>query len=148
VAWPVVFATDSLWSGMLLPLAQPIEDGSWVPAVASLSIVPKAAGSYLGAHLHVPRAWWVYKLTLLPALPLSFGISMLIHFATMDGTARREAAEAYAGPEAAFTPPAADSSLAGSTQWQLSKANDKSHATRLREAAPSALQFLMRWAGL
>ena len=37
--------------------------------------------------------------SLLPALPLSFGISLLIYFATTDGGARREAVDGWAGPE-------------------------------------------------
>ena len=96
--------------------------------------------------MQVPRAWWFYKLTLLPALPLSFGISILIHFATTDGGARREAVDGWAGPEVPFSAP---SSLdIGSTAWRTSSQNDKSAATRLREAAPTAVQFALQQAGL
>ena len=99
VSWPVAFAVDSFWGSLLLPHVQSIRDGRWVPEAEAASLVPKAFGSYLGAHLFVPRAWWFWKLTLLPALPLSFGISLVIWGATIDGGARREAVEGWAGPE-------------------------------------------------
>ena len=99
VSWPVAFAVDSLWGSFLLPHVQSIREGKWVQEAEAASLVPKALGSYLGAHLFVPRAWWFYKLTLLPALPLSFGISLVIYFATTDGGARREAVDGWAGPE-------------------------------------------------
>ena len=99
VSWPVAFAVDSFWGSLLLPHVQSIRDGRWVPEAEAASLIPKALGSYLGAHLFVPRAWWFWKLTLLPALPLSFGISLVIWGATIDGGARREAVEGWAGPE-------------------------------------------------
>lgn len=99
VSWPVAFAVDSFWGSLLLPHVQGLREGKWVQEAEAASLVPKALGSYLGAHLFVPRAWWFYKLTLLPALPLSFGISLLIYFATTDGGARREAVDGWAGPE-------------------------------------------------
>jgi len=117
-----------------------------VPEAEAASLVPKAFGSYLGAHLFVPRAWWFYKLTLLPALPLSFGISLLIYFATTDGGARREAVEGWAGPEVPFSAPTSQD--IGSTAWRTSTQNDKSAATRLREAAPTAVQYALQQAGL
>ena len=146
VSWPVAFAVDSLWGSVLLPQVQSIRQGRWVQEAEAASLVPKAFGSYLGAHLFVPRAWWVYKLTLLPALPLSFGISLAIYFATTDGGARREAVDAYAGPEVPFSAPT--SLDIGSTAWRASTQNDKSSATRLREAAPTAVQFALQQAGL
>ena len=36
----------------------------------------------------------------------------------------------------------------GSTAWRTSTQNDKSSATRLREAAPTAVQFALQQAGL
>jgi len=142
----VVFATDSLWGSFLLPSIKGVDNGQYLQGAAATSLLPKAAGSYLGAHLYVPRAWWFYKLTLLPALPISFGVSIVIHFATVDAGARREFAEAYAGPEVPFTPPTA--SDMGSTMWRPSVMGDKSSAVRLREAAPTAVQFALKQVGL
>ena len=67
MSWPVAFAVDSFWGSLLLPRVQSIQHGRWVQEAEAASLVPKAAGSYLGAHLFVPRAHWFYKLTLLPA---------------------------------------------------------------------------------
>ena len=146
VSWPVSFAVDSFWGSLLLPHVQGLREGRWVQEAEAASLIPKALGSFLGAHLFVPRAWWFYKLTLLPALPLSFGISIVIYFATTDGSARREAVDGWAGPEVPFSAP---SSLdIGSTAWRTSSQNNKSPATRLREAAPTAVQFALQQAGL
>jgi len=117
-----------------------------VQEAEAASLLPKAAGSYLGAHLFVPRSWWFYKLTLLPALPISFGVSMVIYFATTDGGARREAVDGWAGPEVPFSAPT--SLDIGSTAWRVSTQNNKTYAIRLREAAPTAVQFALQQAGL
>jgi hypothetical protein len=55
VAWPVVFATDVVWGDMLLPKvdASGVHPEGAVAITAMLSsLVPKVAGSYLGAHLY------------------------------------------------------------------------------------------------
>jgi hypothetical protein len=152
VSWPVVFATDSFWGSYLLPQVKSMESPYIdFQAVTFASLLPKAAGSYLGAHLYCPRAWWFWKLTLIPALPLSFGISLVIHFSTVDADKRREFAEAYAGPEVPFTPHDVTSRTSqdvGSTAWRPSLMDEKSSAVRLREAAPTAVQWALKKAGL
>ena len=57
MSWPVSFAVDSFWGNLLLPHVQSIREGRWVQEAEAASLLPKAAGSYLGAHLFVPRAW-------------------------------------------------------------------------------------------
>ena len=68
VAWPFIFATDVLFGDYLLPWAEKYSGpqgalGDVAVAVAGLSLMPKAAASYLGAHLYVPNAWWFWKLS-------------------------------------------------------------------------------------
>jgi len=146
-AWPAVFAADMLWGDVLLPATEG-SDGYLAPAIAIASLVPKAAGSYLGAHMYVPRAWWLYKLTLLPALPVSFAFSLAIHAGTSEGAAAVAADRlGSAGPEVPF-PPSASSSRIVSSAWQPSSSERKSAATRLRHAAPSPVQLALQRAGL
>lgn len=135
VAWPAVFLTDMLWGDFILPIA---EDGT-PPEVgqgaALLSLVPKMAASYLGAHLYLPRAWWLWKLTLLPAIPVGLTGSLAIHFATNDGMIKEAIYDDWLPMK-----PAAPTDVS-CTAWRPSTSEQKSAAARFREAAPSAVQM-------
>ena len=144
VAWPVVFATDTLWATSLLPLAQNLDPGgdSGIKAgIAVASLVPKAAGSYFGTHVYVPKAWWFYKLTLLPALPISFTISLLVHFGTNNFTA--EDGVPHALPEGINKPQEGVSSA-----WKPSTIEEKSTLKRLRDTAPTPIQIALKKLGV
>ena len=56
VSWPVSFAVDSFWGSLLLPHVQGLREGRWVQEAEAASLVPKALGSFLGAHLFVRAA--------------------------------------------------------------------------------------------
>lgn len=146
VAWPAVFATDVLFGDFLLPAAERQNSGSLTAATAFASLVPKAAASYAGAHLYVPRAWWFWKLSLLPALPLSFGISFAVYIATAETDSVNIEIEKMGVPIA--LPETASKPQTASTAWQPSSIGSvpKSLATRFREAAPTPLQLALEWA--
>ena len=158
VAWPVVFATDYAWGEHLLPAfgasasngtpetldefgasasngtPETLDESSDTGAIGIISmasLVPKAAGSFLGAHLYVPHAWWFWKLTLLPALPLSFALSMAIHCASeqLSGSADHD----VSGKNAEVA----------NTAWKPATCTSKSMATRAREAAPTPVQLVL-----
>ena len=79
-----------------------------------------------------PRRFW--KLTLLPALPVSFSLSMAIYILSDDGTVKHAVYDDWLPmqtPEKETT----------STAWLPSSAAKKSAAVRFREAAPSAVQM-------
>lgn len=147
-AWPVVFATDLIWCELLFPnVGTPGYEGAprlKFDMLSTASLIPKAAGSYLGAHLYVPHAWWVWKLTLLPALPLSFAISMAIYIASTpppgstNGDVSGESAAATSEPSLQIV----------STAWLPSTPEPASIATRLRHAAPTSVQVAVRTLGL
>ena len=147
VAWPAVFATDVLFGDYLLPAAEKQDSGSVTAATAIASLVPKAAASYAGAHLYVPRAWWFWKLTLLPALPLSFGISFAIYIMTAETDSVNIEIEKMGVPIA--LPETASKPQTASTAWQPSSigSKPKSYATRFVEAAPTPLQLALERAG-
>ena len=87
------------------------------------------------------QAWWFYKLTLLPALPISFAISMLVHFGTNNFTA--EDGVPHALPEG-INKPQEDVSSA----WKPSTIEEKSTAKRLRDTAPTPIQIALKKLGV
>lgn len=135
VAWPVVFATDMLWGSFFLPAAQD-QAPSVVEHVALLSLLPKVAGSYMGVHLYLPRAWWVWKLTLLPALPVGAAFNLVLHVITNDGTHKEAIYDDWLPMK-----PADPASAVKCTAWLPSTSEEKSAALRLKEAAPLAVQL-------
>ena len=153
VAWPAVFATDVAFGDYILPTVEKSNhpDGAVVIGTTLASLIPKAAGSYFGAHLYVPRAWWFYKLSLLPALPVAAAISAVYYGATwkpsddvVDKTdsppgfnevSWQETAEEF--PQVRRVTPTAVSN----TAWAPSTSEKKSTAKRLVEAAPNPLQI-------
>ena len=147
VAWPAVFATDVLFGDVLLPAAEAQGSGSLTAATAVASLLPKAAASYAGAHLYVPRAWWLWKLTLLPALPLSFGISLAVYIANAETDSVNIEIEKMGVPIA--LPETASKPQTASTAWQPSSigSKPKSYAARFREAAPTPMQLALERAG-
>lgn len=132
VAWPVVFATDMLWGDFLLPAAEKsVPD--MAEGIAVLSLIPKVAASYFGAHLYLPQAWWLWKLTLLPAIPVGLAASLTIHLATNDGTHKEAIYDDW-------LPMKPEKPTSNCTAWVPSSSEEKSAVLRLREAAPSAVQ--------
>jgi len=134
VAWPVVFATDTLWAEGLLPLVD--QRSTTETALLATSLIPKAAASFLGAHWFLPKAHWFYKLTLLPALPLSVGISMAIQMISDDGSVKQAVYDDW-------LPMAPSEPSLISTSWRPSAKDKKSMTVRLCEAAPRPLQIAL-----
>jgi len=148
VAWPAVFAIDSLWAEVLFPLVEKLNSGNSegiVGALGALSLLPKAGASYMGAHLYVPRAWWFWKLSLLPAFPVSLTVSLAMHALVAP------AAEVGAGGSE-VTAAAPEGSAAASESkvpkvvsmaWRPSRQEKKAVTERLREAAPTFVQVVL-----
>ena len=104
--------------------------------VAVMSLVPKVAASFMGAHLYLPGAWWVWKLTLLPALPVGAISNLVVHVITNDGRHREAIYDDWLPMK-----PADPKSVVQSTAWVPSTSEEKSAALRLKEAAPLAVQL-------
>ena len=125
----------------LLPLVETTAPGL-SNAVAASSLVPKAAASFAGAHLYVPFAHWFWKLTLLPALPISFSLSIAIMVLSDYGTSK----EAIYDDWLPMTPQDTTETL--SMAWRPTMSGSKPAATRLREAAPRPVQILLEQSSL
>jgi len=74
LAWPVSKVCDGVFDFAIEPLISSVLQGDAAVGAAlgmcSLALhIPKLGASYYGAHIYCPRAWWFWKLTLLPALP-------------------------------------------------------------------------------
>ena len=148
VAWPAVFVIDTFWAEALFPLAQNANSGESegiMGLVSALSLLPKVGASYVGAHLYVPRAWWFWKLSLLPAFPVSLTVSLAMHAliapASEVGSGGSENTAANELSEAASEGkmPKVVSSMA----WRPSRQGEKPATERLREAAPTFVQAVL-----
>lgn len=137
VAWPVVFATDMLWGNALLPTTEKQLPG-FQEHVALLSLVPKVAASFVGAHLYLPGAWWVWKLTLLPALPVGAVVNLVAHVLTNDGRHKEAIYDDWLPMK-----PADPAAVVKCTAWLPSTSEEKSVALHLKEAAPLAVQLTL-----
>ena len=152
IAWPAIAITDVIFGDYLLPMAEAAggSAGEVTMAVCGLSLVPKVAASYFGTHVYVPNAWWFWKLSLMPALP----VSMLLSFAYFQATSRDKYAEPPKDPERPFdvvswqqasdefphldkAPPTNVANAA----FQPSSTGPKSLSTRVLEAAPNPVQI-------
>lgn len=169
VAWPIVFLTDVAFGDYLLPWAEAYcgpqgASGDVAVVTAGCSLVPKAAGSYLGATVYVPNAWWFWRLSLLPALPVSATFSVAYHLWTT--SKESGSAEAAPPPQGGSVGDGEDGlkrpfdvvtwqedssefphvakprpSLVGNAAFQPSSSAPKSYAKRLLEAAPNPVQI-------
>ena len=157
VAWPIVFATDVVFGDYILPQveASAHPDSAVVTCTTIASILPKAAGSFLGAHLYVPHAWWFWKLSLMPALPITFALSVAFKYAVWHDDDSANAVDKSDGkvpkgfnevgwqetseefPQVRRAPP----SRVSNTAWAPSSSAKKSLATRFVEAAPNGVQL-------
>lgn len=156
VAWPAIFLTDVIFGDYLLPAAEAHSgtDGNAYVAIAGASLIPKAAGSYAGVHLYLPQAWWFWKLSLMPALPISMGLSVGYYMATKQG---KESEQPEIPPDRPFdvvdwqesssefphVRQASKPSPVANAAFQPSSSDKKSVATRFLEAAPNAVQMLI-----
>lgn len=140
VAWPAVFITDWIWADVLFPAASTMQPFA-TDCLAGLSLVPKAAASYLGAHIFVPKAWWFWKLSLIPALPVSLGLSLVIHVATTHSPIQEKVYDDWLP----MKPTEQESSQVNTMYWMPSLPGDKPAATRFVEAAPRPVQGVLQW---
>lgn len=156
VAWPAIFASDVLFGDFVLPAVEGSgahPEGALVMGTSFASLLPKLAGSYLGAHLCVPHAWWFWKLSLMPALPVCMALSSVYYYTTwhdndeaneIDKTDAprgfnevdwRETSEEF--PQVRL----AKKSALVSTAWVPSSSAKRSLTTRFVEAAPTTVQI-------
>ena len=103
------------------------------PAAAARSLTAWPSESLSRA---VPHAWWFWKLSLLPALPLNIGLTLAIHVLSNDGAVKHKVYDDW-------LPMRPSEPLLINTAWRLSTAGSKSIQMRLCEAAPRPVQLVL-----
>ena len=147
-----------LWGEYILPQAEAVgggPEGQLAIGMSLASLIPKTAGSYLGAHLYVPRAWWFWKLSLLPALPVTMALSLTYYAATSqpeklpdkstspyDVMGWQQTSEEF--PQVRKAPKTAVVNAA----WSPSTSKKVSAGKRFVEAAPFPVQLAVEKAGV
>ena len=103
------------------------------PAAAARSLTASPSESLSRA---VPHAWWFWKLSLLPALPLNLGLTLAIHMLSNDGAVKHKVYDDW-------LPMRPSEPLLINTAWRLSSAGSKGIQMRLCEAAPRPVQLVL-----